>query len=185
MIFKKKYLYLSIFLFIGIISWFIFKNYLIIEPLPDIKDPFEIENGTVYGIFKLDEKIDGDRSGLVTHDLYLILDNMESKTFSKKYNNQPFNPSNYEQLTWKTLKKTILDESENYVGKDNILDSFREKYIDKKIRISGKIYKHCFDTFYIQPKDEIEPKESFTCLGISEQYHIRLSGYPGTNNNND
>ncbi len=148
------------------------------QPLTISDDHFEVEKATIYGTLTLTEKIDGERSGMVTHDLSISIDSIEINSINNPYVNNMMDSSKYKLLTWKILKRNILDESDNYIGLNDLQKSFKKTFLNKNITITGRIYKHCFKTYYLNPLTEAEPKGSFGCVGLPEQHHIRLSEYP-------
>ncbi|VAW99784.1 hypothetical protein MNBD_GAMMA21-2337 [hydrothermal vent metagenome] len=150
----------------------------LIQPITISDDHLEVEKATVYGTLSLTEKIDGERSGMITHDLSVSIDSMEINSPNKSYATEIMDSSKYKILTWKVIKGNILDEDGIYIELNNLPKSFKNSFLNKKISITGRIYKHCFNTYYLNPLTEPEPKGSFVCIGLPEQYHIRLSEYP-------
>jgi len=178
MIISKRYLILLAFFLVGAIMIIFFFNGSYTrgnQAINESIDPLVFNNATIYGTIRLSEKIDGNRSGMTTHDLHIIIDSLNSGRITKSYIKKT--SDDYKQLTWADLKKNILDEADNYVGLRDISPKFKSEVLNSKVKITGRVYKHCMDTYYLIPIEEKEPEESFSCWAVTEQYHIRLSGY--------
>jgi len=147
-------------------------------------DPLETEQALIYGTFNLTERMDSSKSGMIVHDLVIKVDYVEAKDFKKRYTQNPIDKSIYQNLSWRHLKNNILDADDkgnhddgNYVGLNAVSEKFKIKFLSKKIKISGRIYSYCLNTYYLNPATEKKPKVSISCWGSAASSHIKLSNY--------
>ncbi len=139
--------------------------------------PDNHQSVTVYGTFQLTEYVDTGRSGLLVPDIYIEVDIIESKSGTIKVKAEDISSEDYIPLSWEVIIKNILGDDRSYVGLANLNDQFKADFMRRKVKVSGKIYEHCIDIYYLSPSDE-NPKSALTCWELAEPHHIRLSGYP-------
>ncbi len=162
--------------------FFIFMQYairyhLLGDQITEI-DPLESERAIIYGTFTISERIDGSRSGMTIHDITIKVDYVETTKFRKLYASNMIKKNLYKLLTWKNLKNNILDYNGKggYSGLSQISSQFKSKYLNRKVKITGRIYALCFQTYYLSPSSENKTASAFPCW-VSSQYHISLPGY--------
>lgn len=141
-------------------------------------DPLEFQKATIYGTLTLTEKIDGNRSGMTVHDIAIKVDYVEAENYTKLYAPKEIKKSSYKALSWTEIKRNILDDNGegNYIGLKQIPSQFKTKYLNNKVRIHGRIYSLCLETYYLNPSAEKKPNTSSLC-SVTSQYHISLPGY--------
>jgi len=66
---------------------------------------------------------------------------------------------------------------DNYEGLDYMSKRLKSRVLNSKIQLSGSIDKHCFETYYLSPVEELKSREAFSYWDLTEQDHVRLSGY--------